>query len=508
MSKINDFGVGVIYNWEYEMSFSTNLNDYGLLPPSQMSSSKKEKVNIQGQEAERYKARFMYVGLSVQLPTKARMEAHLKLYKGRTPDGKERNHFMDVFHTTLRQATQNTFSQNQIFNSKRNLNNAMNAAQIINVCSFFDLGLLESYYIESGAKNAPLDSLAKSVPKGDFPKAMELASMSSKQVVGVNSASGDQGGPTRQADMANRGKIEWILAAYYAIYEGQQDVLNARTSHSTAYAAMVQKIKSSKKAVDIKVFDFIQEVISIGKTMASDAILSFLKSITFEDIQKVVKTFALGPVSKDGITGDMTATEYVKDRDILNFLEYFNLDVQQMQVLQFDAKSGISVQKRAEFFKKIFEDPLLNGSQGIVSLKANIKKAVQQLDISPRFGGSVAVKINEAKKLIQEQLANIAKNQAEYQALNYTAEQFRKEGRKILANLKEQLKENFEITNLTLDVYEANKDKIAEFKAQRQRSIEKSLNEIQDILEDALTEAGVQSGQLSMVAGKVPKKKK
>lgn len=496
MTKINEFGVGVIYNWEFQMSFSTNIYDKELLPPSEMGKQK-ESLKYKGQDTERYKARFMYVGLSVQLPTKARMDAHLK--------GKKDSKFLkDVFHTVLREAVQSEFNENQMFKSKRTLANPIAAAQIINVCSFFDLGLLESYYIQEGAVYAPLTGLKEF--EQNFPGAMQGGSNS--KVSGVNTAGGDQGGPTRQADMAKRGKIEWILAAYYAIYEAQQDVLNARTAHSNKYASLASSIRADKKSVDVKIFDFIQGILSLGKEMASDAILSFLKTINLQDIQKVVKIFGLGAVSKEGITGPMDAATYIKDKEILNFLEYVNLDLQQMQVLQFDAKTGISVQKRAEFVNKVLEAPLLNGNQSIINLKVDIKKALQELQIAPRFGGSIAVKVNEAKKLIQDQLINIAENQAEYKALGYTAQKFKDEQSKVVSNLKKQLKENFEITNVELDVYGANKDAINAMKDQKERSILKSLDEIENILEDVFGDATVKSSQLAMMAGAKPKNKK
>jgi hypothetical protein len=504
LSKVNELGLGVIYNWEFEMTYSDNIYDTKLLPPSEMSNRKESDI-VKGKETNRYKSRFMYVGLSIQLPTLKRMQAH---FEGKDDKGEPAK---DVFHTVLREATRNEFD-NGFYSSRRTLSNLYRAPQIIDVASHFDLGRLEEWYINDGATAAPLTTLQNN--KENFPILMEKGS-SMTPVAGLNTAGGGQGGPLKQPLMIQRGLSEWVMAAYFALYEGSKTVLDSRNDN---FQSGIQKIKSSKEPLYIKlkqVFD-----LSVKLNMPSDSVANYFnKDLSLDVLKKAVIALGLERPDQQDIIGDMRTKDHVGNKDIARFFEYLAYDTNDIVIESDDknkvllargSKGTFSTENRNKIAAAELDNPIKEGkSESAIKITLSRKMAEFDENLSVRLGSVLQNELKGYSSRIQKELLEIQKIKLEVQGFELVERSFIKGVRQRLSDLKSDLKGTMDLQGIDVSIVESNKEKIQQARATGERLVKAAIQRIEDLLNEAGEKAGDKAGVLKMaVAGSKPRNKK
>lgn len=503
LSKVNELGLGVIYNWEFQMSYSDNIYDTKLLPPSEMQNNKEKDV-VNGKDTNRYKARFMYVGLSIQLPTLKRMQAH---FEGKDENGEP---LKDVFHTILREASRNDFD-NGFYSSRRTLSNVYRAPQIIDIASHFDLGQLEEWYINDGAKAAPLTRLQNN--KEDFPTLMEKGS-SMTPVAGVNTAGGGQGGPLKQPIMIQRGISEWVMAAYFALYEGSQTVLESRSSD---FATGIQKIKRSDNPLYVKLKDVFD--LSVKLNMPSASVANYFNNeLTLDILKRAVVVLGLERPDQQDISGDMRTKDHIGNKDIATFFEYLSYDTNDIIITSDDknklllargSKGAFSTENRNKIVQAEL-DNLIKEGKSVSTIKIGLSKKMQEFDenLSVRLGNVLQNELKGYSAKIQKELANIQSAKIQFQSFQLIQDAFIEGIRERLGSLKSELKGTMDLENIDVSIVNSNKDKIQAARANAEKIINASIERIENLLLEAEQKAAEKSGVLKVaVAGKTPRKK-
>ncbi len=504
LSKVNELGLGVIYNWEFEMTYSDNIYDTKLLPPSEMSNRKESDI-VKGKETNRYKARFMYLGLSIQLPTLKRMQAH---FEAKDEKGLP---LKDVFHTVLREATRNEFD-NGFYSSRRTLTNVYRAPQIIDVASHFDLGELEEWYIKEGAAAAPLTTLQDN--KEDFPTLMQKGSQMTP-VAGVNTAGGGQGGPLKQPIMTQRGISEWVMAAYFALYEGSQTVLDSRPS---GFASGIQKIKRSKEDLYIKLKEIFDLSIRLG--MPSSPVANYFNNdLTLDVLKKAVVVLGLERPGQQDIKGDMRTKDHIGNKEVGTFFEYLSYDTNNI-VIQSDDKNKVLLARGSkgafstENRNKIVAaelDNLIKDGKSESAIKINLSRKMREFDenLSVRLGNVLQNELKGYSSRIQKELVDIQKIKLEVQGYELLQQSFIKGIRERLGSLKSELKGTMDLEGIDISIIDANKEKVQAARATGERLVKAAIQRIEDLLIEAEEKAADKAGVLKMaVAGSKPRNKK
>jgi hypothetical protein len=482
LTKINDLGVGIIYNWDYIMSYSESLNDYGLKPPSQMNGgeSSSTESNKDG-TLTRYKARFMYVGLSVQLPTSRRISKHLE------DTVKEK----DVFHTSLRQALRGTYTNNK-YDTFRNISSpGTRIPEIVNICSFFDLGGLESYYIEKGpnGKGGALNQLKQY--QNDFPKLMEAAATSGKTISGVNTASGDQGGPLRQSIMQRRGVAEWVMAAYFALYENQDEVIASRKS---GFDADIRKLRTNEMTLAEKVIGVFKAAINNGMVSSSNA--EWFNRIQLHQVQNTLELFGLsqkGP--KQLISGEMKTSNEINSPEINRVLSYISYDARQFSVEDVSsAKDGLIIaEKRYEIISKNIDTKLDTKKPNFLSIKADLTSASKDLQktLKIKMGAALIDEVRKLKKPVSEALTKIQMSRVGVQAPELIEDLFEEQINDILSNIQKQFEKTMDVTSIDIDIVKDNRALIQEIKIKASKEMSKALDDIYSLLARAIAKSTI-----------------
>jgi hypothetical protein len=467
-------------------------------------SNRKESDIVKGKETNRYKSRFMYVGLSIQLPTLKRMQAH---FEGKDDKGEPAK---DVFHTVLREATRNEFD-NGFYSSRRTLSNLYRAPQIIDVASHFDLGRLEEWYINDGAKAAPLTTLQDN--KENFPILMEKGS-SMTPVAGLNTAGGGQGGPLKQPLMIQRGLSEWVMAAYFALYEGSKTVLDSRKDN---FQSGIQKIKSSKEPLYIKlkqVFD-----LSVKLNMPSDSVANYFnKDLSLDVLKKAVIALGLERPDQQDIIGDMRTKDHVGNKDIARFFEYLAYDTNDIVIESDDknkvllargSKGTFSTENRNKIAVEVLDNPIKEGkSESAIKIILSRKIAEFDENLSVRLGNVLQTELKGYSSRIQKELANIEKIKLEVQGYDVVEKAFIKGVRERLSNLKSDLKGTMDLQGIDVSIVESNKEKIQQARVTGEKLVKAAIQRIEDLLLEAEEKAADKAGVLKMaVAGSKPRKK-
>lgn len=503
LSKVNELGLGVIYNWEFQMSFSDNIYDTKLLPPSEMQS-RKETDTVNGKDTNRYKARFMYVGLSIQLPTLKRMQAHF--------EAKDENNkpLKDVFHTVLREATRNDFD-NGFYSSRRTLSNLYRAPQIIDIASHFDLGELEEWYINEGAVAKPLTTLQDN--KEDFPSLMKKGSEMTP-VAGLNTAGGGQGGPLKQPIMTQRGVSEWTMAAYFALYEGSKTVLDSRKE---AFAMGIKQIKNTKQPLYFKLKDVFDLSIKLG--MPSSSVANYFNNdLTVDVLKRAVVALGLERPNQEDIKGDMRTKDHVGNKDIARFFEYLAYDTNNIIITSDDkskvllargSKGAFSTENRNKIVAAEL-DNLIKDGKSQSAIKISVSKKMQEFDenLSVRLGNVLQNELKGYSSKIQKELLNIQKIKLQIQGYELIEDNFIKGIRDRLGDFKSELKETMDLQGIDISIVESNKEKIQAARANGERLVKAAIERIEGYLSEAEQKAAKKSGVLNpALAGKTPKKK-
>jgi hypothetical protein len=502
LSKVNELGLGVIYNWEFEMTYSDNIYDTKLLPPSEMSNRKESDI-VKGKETSRYKSRFMYVGLSIQLPTLKRMQAH---FEGKDDKGEPAK---DVFHTVLREATRNEFD-NGFYSSRRTLSNLYRAPQIIDIASHFDLGQLEEWYINDGATAAPLTTLQNN--KENFPILMEKGS-SMTPVAGLNSAGGGQGGPLKQPLMIQRGLSEWVMAAYFALYEGSKTVLDSRKDN---FQSGIQKIKSSKQPLYIKLKDVFD--LSVKLKMPSSSVANYFNNdLNLDVLKKAVVVLGLERPDQQDIVGDMRTKDHVGNKDVATFFEYLAYDTNDIIIRSDDkskvllargSKGAFSTENRNKIVGAELDTLIKNGNSQS-SIQINLSKKMREFDenLSVRLGNVLQNELKNYSGRIQKELLEIQKQKLKVQGYELIQQSFIKGIREKLSILKSDLKGTLDLQGIDISIVDSNKTKIDAARSEAERLVNAAIERIENFIIEAEEKSAEKSGVLKLaVAGKKPRK--
>jgi hypothetical protein len=426
IDKITDFGLGVIYVWDWKWSYSTTLYDRDLELPD------KANYGLNGENG-RYSGRFMYLGLSIQSPTSARMGAHIQ-------DAKIKQ---SIEYLALGQAIYNNFD---VGGQERRFKDAESVPKIIHICSLFDLATLEKYFItdlyklNQGKKGyqtfADLVSDANSLKKSSL-----------SGVTGVNTESGGQGGPMK--GITSRDKREWVMAAYYFLKETDNTVLASRDGqlnkiYDNAVKPKDLKGKQIKKTTQEKVMDIINGF--VNSDIPKNITLDILRSIDLSVIEDTLGS--LGVSNKDMLSrqfegavdkeGNLVETFDKKDYNI-NIpgftYEDGSLGMVLSQILSFDISQGetktglrkLLVRKgevRAELRDVVFKNVLENVPKDPAKLEQysiNMKTVLGDLSVIAETFFSSSYDIGRIRKQIRESGDRIqkAKENAETKMLQW-----------------------------------------------------------------------------------------
>ena len=495
LTKVNDLGLGVIYNWDFLMSYSPEQYNYGLKPPSELQGGNNGHSDGSGKDSI-YKSRFMYVGLSVQLPTMKRMKSHVE----------DSSKLKDAFHTVLREAVFNNFNfgGEEKYPSKRTFGSPFLIPEIINICSFFDLGALESYYIST--LNGGLTKLSGNEYKDNFPAIME--SGSTMNVAGVNTAAGDQGGPLRQAAMVKRGIVEWVMAAYFALYEGQSDILQARKKYWKGFNSELQNLKSNKQLnMTQKISGVFQS--AIDTDMTSEVIAAYFKMIIGKPnlITNALSLFGLVERTKD-IKGDARTDLEVKNEELLYLLSYLSYDTKSFKIDSFTNKKGeFLTEARNEFLEKNLDTKLDTKKLNYASIKDNIKDLQRGLEkqLKIKMGSSFVDEVRKMRKPIIDSLTEIQKGRFEFQSMEMIQDYFEKHIREVLAGIEK----NFDfvtLESLDVNIVKANKEEIAKIRSKVKKDLESAIETIYASLTRAVAKTAIAQPQgAAALAGSRPR---
>ena len=506
LSKVNELGLGVIYNWEFQMTYSDNIYDTKLLPPSEMQNRKETDV-IKGENTNRYKARFMYIGLAVQLPTLKRMQAH---FEGKDDKGDPAK---DVFHTVLREATRNEFD-NGFYSSRRTLSNLYRAPQIINICSLFDLGNLETWYINTGAVAKPLTKLEDN--KENFPAIMQKGS-SMSPVAGLNSAGGGQGSPLKQPNLLDRGISEWVMAIYFALYEGNSDIISSRPSD---FQASINEIKRSKNPLYVKMKDFLDLVNSRTEETLKPAAKTrnyFNNDLTLDILKRAVVVLGLERPDQQDIVGDMRTKDHVGNKTVAAFFEYLAYDTNDIIIRSDDknkvllargSKGAFSTENRNKIAKTELDNPIKDGkSESAIKIILSRKMAEFDENLAVRLGNVLQNELKNYSGKIQKELLGIQKQKLNVQAYKLIQQSFIKGVRDKLSVFKSELKGTLDLQGIDISIVDSNKTKIDAARSEAERLVKAAIQRIEDLIIEAEEKSAEKSGLLKLaVAGKKPRK--
>lgn len=462
LTKLNPLGLGVLYNWNWQWSYSTNAYDTGLQRPSQANYGKGENAGkIKGEETTRYSGQFLYIGLSIQLPTMARIrDGHVKSIN------KEENRKL---YRALGTAVYNEFSG---FGENRNISNVLDIPQIFHICSLFDLSALEAYMIDKNKSyngNTNYNSFKELVE--------ENAKTASNGVVGVNSDPGGGGGPLFNS---NRPIQEWVMAAYYYFKENNTDIKAARTSTRDGIPTseitgktLAEKIKSLFLVAHSRVGS------KVTKKIIDDAGVKE-GSPSLGIIPELLEAFGLKSITKEGIklndtqgideddNFDLTTERGRKARD---FTTALSIDTGIAQYKIFHSKSGFLSSARDKFIEEVLD---INNLKNLKVIEANFDRAVATLTSQLRAARADAI-------LYEAQLKNNAMKKA---LLN--------DGYKDLAEIVGYVQGQQELLKLmgdTKDIPEAFKKQLAPMIKKAKESLTKSFAALEVILQDALEKA-------------------
>lgn len=292
IDKINEYGMGVIYVWDWQWSFSNNLYDKGLENPEQ---AKYGRSNQSEDGAIRSSGRFMYLGLSIQQPTSNRMAEHIAMAKERT----------SVEYAALGQGIYNTFGSEPY----RKFENPMDVPKIIHISSLFDLATLEEHFITRYAL-AQTQKVYNNFEElvSDYSGGI-LKNSKLSGVTGVNTAGGGQGGPLK--GITWRGPREWIMAAYFFLKEKDNTILESRNSEMDKIYrdATTKKMVNGKmvsKTTDEQILSVVQGFLGVtGSNIVAP------KGITIKILQEIDLPVIQNTITSLGVRDkDLTSRQF------------------------------------------------------------------------------------------------------------------------------------------------------------------------------------------------------
>lgn len=466
LTKLNPLGLGVLYNWNWKWSLSmrdnpasTDENDNGnpylnnvdrdLQRPSQANyGATGQKTKINGVETTRYSGQFLYIGLSIQLPTLSRITEHIKSidkYSNRT------------IYRALGTAVYNEFKD---FGSNRVINDPLQIPQIFYVCSLFDLGAVEYYMIGKYKTNVSKqhDNFEEMVRENSG------AARANNDIFGINSDDGGGGGPLFNS---NRKIQEWVMAAYYFIKEKDPQILEARLSkfgiktEQASGKTLAEKIanlfRAARKKFPSKVTERLIDQSGIDKPEYGPLgqIPDLLNTLSLKDL-KGGEGIKLN--NKNEIDEGENFLDNPDGRNARDYIMALSLDTGEAQYKMFHSKSGFLSSARDEFIDKILD---MKNLRNVKTIQANYKKAMSTLTSQLRAAKADAIlaavqkKNNEIKKaLLNDGYVDLATVAAYVQgreallkkmdAAEDLPEDFKKELKPLIDKAKKSLNDSFD----------------------------------------------------------------
>jgi hypothetical protein len=362
LTKFNPLGMGVLYNWDWAWSYSEYSSDDKLERPNKANYGPKGKKG-------KYSGQFVYIGLSVQLPTLERIRGgHLK-----SINKEQDRKFYRALGTAL---------YNEKEGESRNISNPLEIPKIFHICSLFDLGALEEYMIKQ------YDTFKSRNTYSDFGSLVQdLGGSANGNVIGVNTDKGGGGGPLYNT---KRTIQEWIMAGYYYINETDSDILAARSSASKIIdikpkGTLAQKIRElfieANRVIGSNVTSFIlkQSGINVNDKNSLGAIPDFLNSLGLRDDVGIVIT------TNNEIDERKNFLDTMQGRKGRDFLLSLSIDSDIAKFKIFQSDSGFVSSKRDAFIEKILDVKNLGN---LTKINANLDAAFEDLTNSVRAAGA------------------------------------------------------------------------------------------------------------------------
>jgi hypothetical protein len=330
MSKINSLGFGVIYYWHWGWSYS----------PKKVSTDDYDEYKRMAKTGSTAKSgakagRFMYLGLAVQLPTSVRMAAHIKQAQSDNPVNTKAMALSRAIKSELTTAGTDGV-----------IENPMAIPHIIHICSLFDLGPLEGWYVQhynlEQEKGTDFLKLINQPYSSKVPGGNTIGVNTKASSGGSDKESAGQGSPIKQGHV--RGKTEWIMATYWFLIETDPVVLASRTTNPFKFGDIESTankqpniIMKIKKALDLFSED----------SNVSSKVKQKLKSITIQEIAVITQKFGL----KDKVEGDNKKLVKLKSLEEKNLrkLENFNTDLTNFTIGDYLSKIGNKLEDLVSF---------------------------------------------------------------------------------------------------------------------------------------------------------------
>jgi hypothetical protein len=384
LTKFNPLGMGVLYNWDWAWSYSEYSTDDELKKPNEANYGPKGKNG-------RYSGQFVYIGLSVQLPTLERIRGgHLK-----SVNKEQDRKFYRALGTAL---------YNEKTGDNRIISNPLEIPKIFHICSLFDLGALEEHMIKT------YDTFKSRNTYNDFGSLVQdLGGGANGNVIGVNTDKGGGGGPLYNT---KRTIQEWIMAGYYYVNETDPDVLASRSSTSKGInikpkGSLSQKIRElfieADRIISSNVTSFLlrESGINVNDKNSLGAIPDFLKSLGLRDDVGIIKN------AKNEIDETKNFLDTMEGRKGRDFLLALSIDTDIAKFKIFQSDSGFVSSKRDAFIERILD---IKNLGNLKKIDANLNAAFEDLTNSVRAAGAqtLLVEVQRRKNDIIKALENDA----------------------------------------------------------------------------------------------------
>jgi hypothetical protein len=305
------------------------------------------------------------------------------------------------------------------------------------------------------------------------------------------------------------------MAAYFALYEGSKTVLDSRKDN---FQSGIQKIKSSKEPLYIKLKEIFDLSVKLGMPSASVANY-FNKDLNLDVLKKAVIALGLERPDQQDITGNMRTKDHVGNKDIARFFEYLAYDTNDIVIESKDKtkvllargdKGNFSTENRNKIAAAVLDNPIKDGkSESAIKIILSRKIAEFDENLSVRLGNVLQNELKGYSSKIQKELADIEKIKLEVQSYELMQQSLIKGIRERLGYLKSELKGTMDLQGIDVSIVDANKEKVQAARATGERLVKAAIQRIEDLLIEAEEKAADKAGVLKMaVAGSKPRNKK